>query len=96
MYLDEASVRGTPTQNRPLSLSLGGQEKADFAHTFGGERARSEIGSEYGLPVSSGAETGAFWTNDALGPGVSGAGGAGILETDPMDGVNSESTWGID
>ena len=46
-YLDEAIVRGAPTQNWLPLLSLGGQERADFAPAFGGKRAGSEIDIEY-------------------------------------------------
>ena len=44
-----------------------------------------------GLPVSSSAATGGYWTNNALGCGVSGASGAGMAETDLLYGANSES-----
>ena len=90
--MDKASVGGAPTQNRLPLLSLGEQEKADFAPMFGGEHTGSEIGSEYGFPVSNGAASGSFWTNDMLGHGVGGAGGAGMAEKDPVHRINGESS----
>ena len=72
-------------------LSLWGLKRADFAPAFGVDHAGSEIGSEDSLPVSSGAATGGYWTNNMLKCSVGGACGAGLLETDPVCGVNGES-----
>ena len=91
LYLDESSVGGVPTQNWLLLLSLGGQERVNFAPSFGSRCIGSEIGSEYGFAVSSSAVAGGFWTNNMLSHCVGSFGGAGILEMDPVHWVNGKS-----
>ena len=92
----DTSVKRAPTQNRLPALSLEGQKEADFAPTFGSECIGSEIGHEHSLTVSSGAATSDFWTKDTLGCCVGSADGAGIIEIDPVHGVNGENAQGID